>query len=190
MCNLQRLVEPRQRLFQQIGVVGIVFHQQNMKPAGAHRHVSLQFYNDLLFGRLTLYCREPISPTLPCPGRGLMLRQRGLETRNRRSVFRASSASDGVPPLDLQNLSTASEPPGRPCAEVDHGPFQPVSQVAQLLQIALFERCPHLWEQAVSFAEEAPYHVPDDLWLVETPLQGQLGIEDGNSGLGIGGGRD
>jgi hypothetical protein len=32
-----------------------------MKPAGAHRHVSLQFNNDLLFGNLSLYYQRVYS---------------------------------------------------------------------------------------------------------------------------------
>ena len=59
------LVEPRQRLLQQSGVVGIVFHQQNMQRAGAHRHVSFEFYNDLLFGSLTR-CIAGFRSYCPC----------------------------------------------------------------------------------------------------------------------------
>ena len=73
----------------------------------------------------------------------------------------ASSASDAVPPLDLQNRSTRSAASlAGSRAKVDDGSLHPVSQPADFHKVALLQGRTHLREQVVHFVEEALDHLP------------------------------
>ena len=66
----------------------------------------------------------------------------------------------------------------RLCANVGDSPFEPVPQPPDFHQVALLQGGTHFREEVIRVLEEELDHLPEQIRLVETPLQSQLGIED------------